>query len=205
MKRIFTIIFLFFLSSCIFLTENNLSQTVDDNNFLNRFPENKKSIIILKLQGKKRDRIYLCEEKNVFESKLEGCRSIYATGQYSIVMLKAGNYYLFAKPENRPLLMQNKIDEKRKYFASLSLKSGEIIYIGDISYKSSINNDDESDFKDLGKKFTIQDNSKLIEAVLNGQKSSQKDKLFSNQIWEINYLIKNYPKLKNRFYKKLLK
>ncbi len=198
------ILSLFCLSSCVFLTENRLDQTISENSFLNRFPENKKAIVILKLQGKKRDRIYLCQEKNVLIHDLKGCKTVYATNQYNIFMMEPASYYLFSKPENRPIFGANKIEEKQKYFAILNLNAGEIIYAGEIFYKQAAAENEALEVRTLDRRFVINDNFHLVENILNGKNLKQKDKLFSNQVWEVNYLINNYQKLESRFKKRLL-
>lgn len=203
MKKLL-IIFLLSFSSCVFLTENKLSQTISEDNFLNRFPDNKKSIVIFKLNGKKRDRVYFCQDQDMTRGSLENCKAVYATNQYHILMLKPAKYYLFSKPENRPLLSENKIDEKQKHFASFKSKSGKVLYLGEITYKSAIASDDDLDVQNLGGKFLVKDNFNLIQKILSGQNQKQKDQLFSNQNWEINYLIDNYENLKDRLSKQLL-
>lgn len=192
------------LSSCVFLTENTLDQTINDNNFLNRFPTNKKAIVLLKIQGKKNERVYLCQKTQESVQNNEDCQAIYATGQYRILMLNPSIYYLFAEPKNRPIFSDIKTSEEQKYSAVLEVKSGKIIYAGDIFYKKITSIDDDGETKIVSQKLVANDNFELVQNILSGKNSKQKDKLFSNQKWEIDYLIKNYSSLQNRFEKKLI-
>ncbi|MES2677977.1 MAG: hypothetical protein V4612_06695 [Pseudomonadota bacterium] len=198
--KITTLLLLTFFSSCVFLTENSLDQTISSDSFLNRFPENQKAIIIFKLNGKRSERLYLCAKEDD-----QNCRTIYATNQYNILMLSPNLYHLFAPPENRPLFSDKKAKQQEKYLTILEAKAGEIIYVGDIFYKQAASNDEDKSTKILNNKFAVNDNFELVENILSGKNSRQKEKLFANQTWEINYLIQKYPSLKKRFKKRLLK
>lgn len=208
-QKIIALILIILLSSCVFLTENSLDQTISADNFLNRFPDNQKAIIIFKLSGQKFDQIYLCSKENIISNKINNCQSIYATNQYRILMLKPNLYYFFAPRENHPIFFNNKTEDQEKYLTILETKAGEMIYAGDIAYKQAGNDEEGKSSKILNRKFSINDNFDLVENILNGKNSGksswQKEKLFANQTWEINYLIKEYPSLKNRFKKRLLK
>jgi hypothetical protein len=199
---------LFFLSSCVFLTENTLEQTISENSFLNRFPQNQKAIIIFKLSGKKNDKIYLCAQENIRANNINDCQLIYITNQYHILMLKPDLYYFVPTPPNHPIFSQNQIKNQEKYLTILEVKAGEIIYAGDIIYKQLITkhkdyeNDEEVSI--LNSQFTILDNFELVQNLLAGNNSKQTQKLFANQTWEINYLIKEYSAFKSIFKKKLL-
>ncbi len=194
------------LTSCVFLTENTLKQTISDNSFLNRFPQNQKSIIIFKLAGRRGSKIHICGQENILANNINSCQSIYITNQYHILMLKPNFYYLFATPPNHPLFSKNKIVEQEKYLTILEAKIGEITYIGDIAYKRAIGRSrNNTKLSILNRQFTVLDNFELVQKLLSGKNSKKTQKLFANQIWEINYLIKEYPNLQNRFKKGLLK
>ncbi|MFT7088120.1 MAG: hypothetical protein ACJAZX_001575 [Rickettsiales bacterium] len=259
-KMLAAFIILSFFSSCVFLTENKLSQTVDSDNFLNRFPQNNKAIVIFKLKGKLKRRAYLCREgdlnlkqKSFFEEKskenendakvkrisasrrtrnqnhsneyqyydiieedvfeedkilisrkkfkinrqvsvdkkvntdkefdIKSCKVIYVSGKYHILMLKPDNYYLFSEVKNRPVFSK-KISNQEKYFSILKLNSGEILYAGEISY---------------GKKNSkVRGSFESMQDLLSGNNPKKRAELFSNQPWEINFLINNYSSLKGR-------
>ncbi len=204
-QKIIALLSTIFLSSCVFLTENSLDQTISADSFLNRFPQNQKAIVIFKLSGKKEERLYLCPKGNIATKTITNCRTVYATNQYNILMLSPNLYYLFAPPENRPIFSNNKTEEPEKYLTILEAKAGEMIYIGDIFYKHSVNTDEDQSTKILNHKFAVNDNFELVENILNRKNSKQKEKLFANQTWEINYLIQEYPSLKRCFKKRLLK
>lgn len=197
-----------FLTSCVFLTENSLDQTISDNSFLNRFPQNQKAIVIFKLSGKKNDKIYLCQQKSISTNDIKDCQSIYITNQYHILMLKPDLYYFVPTPPNHPIFSKNQIKNQEKYLTILEAKAGEMIYVGDIVYKQAItkHNDyeDDEEVSILNSQFTILDNFEQVQNLLMGKNSKQTQKLFANQTWEINYLIKEYSSLRSIFKKKLL-
>jgi len=202
------ILSIIFLTSCVFLTENTLEQTISDNGFLNRFPQNQKAIIILKLSGKKGDKIYLCGQENIVVDNIKSCQPIYINNQYHILMLKPNLYYLFAPPKNHPIFSTNKVVEQEKYLTILEAKAGEMTYVGDVFYKqeiSQVNGYEDSVVEVLNRQFKILDKFELVQKLLSGKNSKQTKKLFANQPWEINYLIKQYPDLQSRFKKNLLK
>lgn len=202
------VILTIFLTSCVFLTENSLDQTISDNNFLNRFPRNQKAIVIFKLSGKKNDKIYLCAQENIRANNINDCQLIYITDQYHILMLKPDLYYFVPTPPNHPIFSQNQIKNQEKYLTILEVKAGEIIYVGDILYKQLITKhkdyEDDEEVSILNSQFTILDNFELVQNLLSGNNSKQTQKLFANQTWEINYLIKEYSAFKSIFKKKLL-
>ena len=189
-QKIIILSILLLLSSCVFLTENTLNQAINTNSFLSRFPQNQKAIIIIKLNGKREDRIYLCNKNNVIVKKT--CLPIYATSQYRILMLNPDFYYLNVPPKNRPIFSQNNSKMSEEYFAILEAKAGEIAYVGDINYQT------------LYRKLVVNDNFKTLQNLFNKADLEQLQKLFANQNWEINFLTEQYPHLKKRFKKRLL-
>ena len=206
--RLLIIFQIIFLTSCVFLTENSLDQTISDDSFLNRFPQNQKTIIIFKLSGKRGDKVYLCQQKNIVANDIKACQPINITNQYHILMLKPDLYYFVPTHPNHPIFSKNQIKNQEKYLTILEAKAGEMIYAGDIIYKQAISKnkdgEDDEEVSILNSQFTILDNFELVQNLLAGQNSKQTQKLFANQIWEINYLIKQYPSLRSIFKKKLL-
>ncbi|MFT6106324.1 MAG: hypothetical protein ACJA0S_001034 [Rickettsiales bacterium] len=194
-KIIISLFLILSFNSCVFLTENTLRNSVSENDFLNHFPENQKSIVIFKIKGKKKTKIYLCEEENVSDPR--NCRSIYVSDQYHILMMRPANYYLFSSIKNKPLF-QNNNDGHLKHFGVLQVKAGELTYAGKISYRQS-STIDKSGKKTIKQNFSVKDHSKLVKEIFSGNNIAQKSKLFSNQNWKINHLIKKYPSLENRF------
>jgi hypothetical protein len=207
--KIFILILLFSLSNCVFLTENNLNQTVNDNSFLNRFPDNQKAILIFKFTGKSSlissDKIYLCAQENLPNQAIDKCQSIIAANQYRILMLPPNIYYLLPPIKNAPIFPEYKNTKKEHFLTVLPVKAGEIIYAGDISLKLSDQGEKGEGKIVEDKNFIVKDNFILLQNLLSGKNSKQTERLFANQIWEINYLIKEYPTLQNRFKKQLLK
>jgi hypothetical protein len=200
-----------FLTSCVFLTENSLNQSISDNSFLNRFPQNQKTIVIFKLSGKRGDKIYLCRQtekkENITTNNIKGCKPIYIADQYHILMLKPGSYFFFSPPPNRPIFSNNNIETQQKYLTVLEAKAGEILYVGDILYRQAIKqikDYDDEEVTVLNSQFKVLDKFELLQNLLE-KNSTQIHKSFINQPWEANYLIKHYSDLQKYFKKKLLK
>ncbi len=199
-----------FLTSCVFLTENSLDQSISDNSFLNRFPKNQKAIIIFKLSGKRGDKIYLCrqtqQKENSEVNNIKGCKPIYINDQYQILMLKPGAYFFFSPPPNRPIFSKNNIEIQQKYLTILEVQSEEILYVGDIIYRQAIKqikDYDDEEVTVLNSQFKVLDKFEMLQNLLK-KNSNQTQKLFANQPFEANYLIYNYSNLQKYFKKKLL-
>ena len=193
MSKIIPLFIILLFSSCIFLTENTLDQTISANNFLNRFPQNQKAIALIKINGKRGDRIYLCSKKDNIIAKKENCLPIYATNQYTILMINPGLYYLVAPPKNRPIFPQNDHLESEQSSVILEAKAGEIVYVGDINYQT------------LYVKLEVNDSFEILHNLFVKADLERLQKLFVNQNWEINFLVQQYQNLKDRFKTRLLK
>jgi hypothetical protein len=192
-KTIIILSILFLLPSCVFLTENTLKQTISTNSFINRFPSNQKTIVIIKLNGKSDEKIYMCDSKNnIFVTK-ESCLQIYATNQYTILMLEPSLYYLIIPPRNRPIFYNHNKQIVDKKVAEIEVVIGEIQYVGDINYRT------------LYRKLVVNNNFKNLKNLFDNKNLERLQELFTNQGWEINFLFEQYPQLKNRFKKRLLK
>ncbi|MFT6346685.1 MAG: hypothetical protein ACJA02_000923, partial [Myxococcota bacterium] len=160
-KLIIYLFLVFSLNACIFLTENTLKKSVKTDDFLNRFPDNQKSIVILKVKGKKKTKIYLCEKENVNDPR--DCRSIYVSDQYHILMMKPLKYYLFGSIKNKPLF-QSSDSGHLKSFGVLQAKAGDLIYAGKISYRQS-SRIDKLGQRIIKQSFSVKDESKLIKKI----------------------------------------
>ena len=204
LKNSTLLILLFFFSSCVFLTENHIQESANENSFLSRFPENYKSIILLKLKSSNKwDRIYICEINDYSQRKTDLCQALYATGSYQILMINPKQYYLFAPPKKNPLFVVKDLKGKpRNYFAKVTLNAQEISYLGEINYNQVLRISDEENSK---ARVIAKNNFKDVEKVLEGNNDEEQKKLFSGQKLEINYLINNYALLKKYVLINLLK
>ncbi|MFT6333006.1 MAG: hypothetical protein ACJAW3_001356 [Lentimonas sp.] len=207
--KIATIFSLLLFSSCVFLTENTLIQSANENSFLNRFPDNFKSILILKINGNRRDRIYLCQVNDYSQRRSNKCKTLYATNKYQILMIAPKEYYLFAPPKRDPLFVDKKTSNQlRKYFAKLDLNAQEITYSGELSYNKAVRISDQktSNSQENGKsgKKISKDKLEEIQKIIEEDNEKEIKKLLSNQPLEIRHLIKNYPQLKKYLVTKLL-
>ena len=214
-KLVKTLIFLAILpiASCVFLTKNNLNQTINQNSFLSRFPQNQKAIVIFKIRGKPHSKAWLCREQNYELKNLDDCHKIYSSNQYQILMLEPSIYYLHSPLSNSSLFPEVKVSSKTRSSASIEIKAGELVYAGDLSIKNYVDkNSDEENLQSqevanekVGDDFVMQDSFKSLQNLLKKQDYEKAEQLFANQIWEINYLFKEYPMLENRFIKRLAK
>lgn len=195
-KILKSLIIIFSISSCSFVTENILetSKFHNSNKFLERFPDNQKSIVILKFSSKSPNDYLLWCKVFEFDDKMSGndnCQKIYSSDFYKILMFEPGNYklseyefedqYIFQKPKK-------KISSK----ASLNFKAevGKIIYAGFI--------------KENGvKKHEIIDNFALIKNALETRNYQELSKLFSHSIKDLELLVKNYHDSPKNFIKEL--
>ncbi len=204
-KIIFAVIMVS-LSSCVFLTENTLNQTINENSFINRFPQNQKSIIIFKFNGKKDQKIYLCTADNVLQEDESKCIKINSSKNYIVVMTNPGFYYLLANENFNPIFSRQKLETEIKKLNFVELKLEEISYIGDIYNSSQLISEkqNQQEYKILNNKFLLKDNFSALEKLLSN-KNSKKSLELSNQNWQMKYLIKQYPFLKNYLKKNLIK
>ncbi|MCE3255119.1 MAG: hypothetical protein K0R25_613 [Rickettsiaceae bacterium] len=199
-KKVALLTLLFLLGSCVFLTENSLKQNVNQNSFLNRFPENQKSIIIFKARGKAKSSILFCDQESTND-----CRKIYVSNHYQILMLEPGIYSLQANSYDSPIFSRFK--KSNKELVLLELMPREIAYLGTLSIRkrsNSNNSASRSNFEvtsDSGAK----DDSQMIKNLLENNERQKLEELFANQILEINFLIDKYPEVKNLFKKRLIK
>lgn len=208
--NLFVILALCFLSSCVFLSEGSVNDFVNENNFLNRFPENQKSIVIVKIAGSSASKVLWCDQKNIIEPSPDNCFWIYAGDTYHILMLKPGNYYLLKYFRKHPPLFSS-IDESHnqmRYFTSFSVKPGQISYLGDLAMKGSAGKEYDQEDKNIisdNGDVIVRDNFENLRDLLNNKNPKKTDRAFANQPWEKNYLVKEYPNLKNLLVKRLVK
>jgi hypothetical protein len=189
------ILSLLLLSSCVFLTEGSLSNITDENSFLNRFPDNQKSIVIVKITGNIKNITWWCNQKNLIKHSDDNCFKIRPSKQYQIMMLEPGSYHFFSYFKNhKPFFISPKeIYNSKKNLTIFEAKAGEISYIGDLSLSRS-----SRISKKHSGEFRIKDSFKKLDKILSGKSSKKAEKLFPKQVWEIKYLVKNYSNLKDR-------
>lgn len=196
------------ISACVFLTKGSVMDFADENSFLNRFPENQKAIVIVRINGSTGSKALWCDQKNLLHSDSDNCFWLYASRQYHIMMIKPGVYYLLKSFRKYPPLFSSvdEMNEQIKYLTTFVARAGEIVYIGDLSMKG-FKDDDKSNLSigAVNNDFIVQDNFDLLRDLLSGKNPKKAEKLFANQIWEKKYLTKQYPRLQNHLVKRLVK
>ena len=91
MKNLFIILLLSFTTSCLALTDPLFADIPTSNNFVNRFKENKKGIVLLKLNSDYISTSW-CQANFEIELKNKNCIKINPTNYYQIIMLEPGWY-----------------------------------------------------------------------------------------------------------------
>lgn len=189
-----SLLLLLILSSCIFLTDGFKPNIVDDNNFLNRFPDNRKAIVLIKINGNSRSQTYWC--RNALEHSQDHCFRVNADNQYHIIMVLPGVYY-FLKSAKTSEPIFGKVPKSLKYLTVFEARAGEIIYVGDLGLEGLGGGD-------LDEVVMVKDNFNLLISLLGGKKKALFHKLFASQVWERNFLLQKYPEWQSRFKKRLV-
>jgi hypothetical protein len=175
MCRLHLILFLF-ISSCSSITDNMLGRSnfPYPDKFYERFPENKKTIVIIKFDAKSSDESLLwCKS---FGSD-DNCREVSGLGLYKIFMFEPGMYqitdysfdedkYIFEKPTKKIL---------DKNLLRFKANAGEIIYIGFV--------------KKNGSQYEVIDEFDLIERAFSTKNYQELTKLFYDSLEDIEWLV----------------
>jgi len=139
MKYLKLLLLIIFLPSCTFLTGFKPS-IVNQNNFLfDTFPENEKAVVIFSINSGGTNLWYRIDDKfNGFVGK----NSVWFNkGSDQVAMIEPGIYSLglFYTKQEYSSYAYVQVPKKTKvwkdekpYFASFEVKSGEVLYIGDI-------------------------------------------------------------------------
>jgi hypothetical protein len=198
LTKILILFFCLSFSSCVFLSEGRLKDFANQNSFLNRFPENQKSIIIVKVNGRFGSAMWWCSQRNILKYNSDNCFKLRANKQYQILMIEPGLYYFLKSFRKYPPIFSpvQKDYDKIKRLSTFTAKAGEIVYIGDLSIRRSSWEDDG---------FRVRDGFKKLDLLLSNKNPEKTKQLFASQMWERKYLIKNYPNLKTRLTKRLVK
>ncbi len=148
MKQIITLIILTLTTSCLALIDPLFSTIPSSNNFIDRFPENKKGIVLLKLNS---DYLAIswCQASFENEVKDKSCIKLNPSDYYQIIMLEPGWYEIegyrvinrrfqaLREKEIEPTI--SNITGKRKSPPLLAFEviEGKISYAGNIKFRDS--------------------------------------------------------------------
>ncbi|MBU6338840.1 MAG: hypothetical protein KGQ36_02585 [Rickettsiales bacterium] len=163
--------------------------------FLERFPHNKKSIIILKFSAKSpKDYLLWCPVFDLDDHIVDddNCRKTYATDSYKIFMFEPGFYKLseYEFDENQYIFQKPKKKFSTKSSLSFKADAGEIIYAGFI--------------KENGvKKHEVIDEFVILKNALATKNYQELDKLFAHDLKDLEWLVTNYHNSPKYFVKEL--
>lgn len=185
------LLLLLFLTSCLALTDSLFSSIPTSNHFIERFPENKKGIILLKLNS---DYLAIswCQADLENDLKNKNCIKINPSKYYQIIMLEAGWYEIDGyRVVNRRFqsLHETKIDpiisnitKKRKTAPQLAFEvvEGKISYVGNIKFHHVSTSGTQIKADDF----------LIIENAFAAKNQKQINEIFKGHNWEANIIAK---------------
>ncbi len=184
MFRTYYILFLFFISSCSAFTSNFFEDLPTPNKFYQRFPENKKSLIVMKYTT---DDLYesllWCKVSNEKErlQNTNSCHKLKALNYNASLMLEPGIYKLitFSYSDDQFVFAKN-IKEvlTKKFLVNFEAKQGEIVYVGAIDKK--------------GSRHQVVDEFELFKKSLETANSKDLGILFEGHLQDSEWLIDQY-------------
>lgn len=212
MKKLALISLFGFLFSCSWLNEQISPRFPQSSDFLNRFPANKKSVVILRFNSKYPSSVWCKYQKNSMV-KSDECIKIEPSKYYQILMVEPAIYEIEEYEKATKLYKKKDISHrfykngKRKDAPILSFeaKKNKISFLGDVNFKSDRNKNKDFDYeyekikqdflnqdlKNLNKKFK---NHKAEIEILN-YKLDGKESVIDR------FFIKNKAKTKSEFKK----
>lgn len=157
--RFFLLVIFYFLTSCTAICSNLIGHFPDNKIFLERFPNNKKAIIISRFH----DNSMMAESamwcRVIDDSdlkKVDFCVNFLFANKAEIIMLEPGKYYLFSTSNKKYRSKKYLYEMEEKFLSvnrsklSFTVRAAEIAYIGDM-YKKSGRVDFEDEFLELKK------------------------------------------------------
>lgn len=206
MQKIIALLLLVLLNSCLAITDPLFATIPSSNNFIDRFPENKKGIVLLKLSS---DYLGISWCRTDFENKPKdkNCVKLNPSNYYQIIMLEPGwyeiegyriinrRYQALREKEIEPLV--SNITGKRKSAPLLAFQviEGKISYVGTVKFHhssasgSQVNGDN---FDEIKNAFLTQ-NAKQLSQIFKGHK------------WEVKIVSEKINKAPNILFKNLAK
>lgn len=188
-------LFLFLVSSCSAITHNfiGMGSFVDADEFYRRFPDNRKSVVVLGYDFKYRDPIYWClvDDLDYKITNVAGCRQIEISNSHKIVMLEPGLYkmvkyslrkddYIFGAKESR-------ISDKDSL--NFEVKPAQIYYVGNL--------------KKSGRGYKVKDEYAKILRAINTKNYQELLETFDESLDKLEWLVDLENKMvKNLAFKK---
>lgn len=149
MQKIVFLIGLLLLNSCMIYSGSTLPPVLESNVFIEqRFPDNKKSLIIVKDQ---QNSLFTSSLWYRIDESFNGKNSktylyIPRTGSHQVIMIEPGTYSLASFGTSNSSYASSwieargdiyNVETKQPNLASFEVKSGEVVYLGDINMISS--------------------------------------------------------------------
>lgn len=186
-----SLLLLLLTSSCAIISENTLGigNYPHSNKFYERFPANKKAIVIVKYIAESAKEPLLWCKFNGEDDKIKNiddCREIGDSDSYKIYMFEPGIYRLadYAANKKQYIFGNSKRSLLSKSPLTFEVKSMEITYVGLIKKK--------------GARYEVVDEFDLIVRPLKTKNYQELKGLFSNSLKDIEWFVKEYhdsPKL----------
>jgi len=206
MKKIIALLFITLATSCLALTDPLFSSIPTSNNFIDRFPENKKGVVLLKLNS---DYLALswCQADFEIEVKNKNCIKLNPSNYYQIIMLEPGWYEIegyrvvnrrfqsLREKEIEPTI--SNITGKRKTPPQLAFEvvEGKISYVGHIKFHHS----SVSGSQIKGDDFAV------IKSAFSNNDSAFLAKIFKGHQWEMKIIAAKISQKPEIFIKNLAK
>jgi hypothetical protein len=180
-----SLLLLLLISSCSIISENTFGtgNFPHSNKFYERFPANKKAIVIMKYDAETyKERLLWCKFSGEDDEikNINDCREIGDSDSYKILMFEPGIYKLadYAANKKQYVFGNSRKSLLSKLPLSFEVKSAEIAYVGLIKKK--------------GASYEIIDEFDLIERPLKTKNYQELKGLFSNSLKDIEWFVKQY-------------
>lgn len=169
MKKFFLFLVISIIQSCSYYTEN-ISPIIKPESFIQRFPENKRGIIFVKVNSKYPSTIW-CKTSSI-EINNNDCLEIKSSNFYQIFMIEPANYEIRGYQKISRYINQNSINPKfdasnkrvSQPLIMFEVKENKISFVGRIDYKNEIvmqEKTQDQDFEDIKKALIEQDQRSL--------------------------------------------
>lgn len=212
MKKLIPLIFLFILASCVAATEAISPNLPSSNNFINRFPANKKGVAIVKLNSNY-GYVTWCKTDLISEQKYEKCQKITPSANYQIFMLEPGWYEVSAYEVISSSITRIRMREQRvepdfsnitrkrrgKPIISFKIVEGKISYVGQIKFNDQATSGTHinDEYVEIENAFKNQTSEKLLKLIKNYR--IEAEFLFADYKKDPTLLIRNLAKTRADF------
>lgn len=198
MNKPFLILLLTLITSCAAITDNFFGNDFDINYFYERFPQNKRAIIITKFYGKEGDSKVYCRLSPSSEKVKDAtdCIRIASPNLNKIMMVKPGKYMLTSYNDGKDLEFIDELNEEIPisdglYPTSFIAVESQITYVGALLENSS--------YREIDDEFLE------IKKILKSQNHDLILRNFNNSHKEVKWLINQYNASENILIKELAK